>query len=231
VRTKDLLFGVKNLLTALLIGFERELFKMGYDCLGSTGYYIPPKMAAKTNDPAQRWRNEENPDEAAELMAEGSAVTVMVVLEPEVHASPSKLSKKERRLFKREVFQEYVAETLEKSVHSKSAQRRAKRRQKERLAADMSEMEQVLQTVIQDQPIVTSAAQQDDTEKGAATMPTAQKRPTDRDENGQIGESTRAKPLTKQQKKRALYVPRDLCCLPILIHVFMIGRWSKRGYL
>ncbi|PVF99784.1 hypothetical protein CPB86DRAFT_783435 [Serendipita vermifera] len=140
-----------------------------------------------------------------------------VILEPGVNASPSKLTKKERRLFKRETFQEYVAETLEKSVHSKSAQRRAKRRQKERLAADMSDMTQILQTVLQDQPIVASAGQQVDMDKATdqSTTTTTQKRPTDRDENGRIGESTRAKPLTKQQKKRALALEQKR--LPLIL--------------
>jgi hypothetical protein len=97
-------------------------------------------------------------------------------------------------------------------------------------------MKQILQTVLQDQPIASSAAQQADVddsenaEQSTAASTQGKKRPTDRDENGQIGESTRAKPLTKQQKKRALYVhgpsslsPSKLTLLP--------GRWNKRDFL
>jgi len=77
----------------------------------------------------------------------------------------------------------------------------AKRREKERLAVDLSDMGAILRTVIQDQPLLQD-------EKDGDPVPSATKKGTSKskDEGGQIGESTRAKPLTKQQKKQALYV-------------------------
>lgn len=81
-------------------------------------------------------------------------------------------------------------ETLEKAVHSKSSQRRAKRREKERLAADMSDIGIVLRTVEQDEQQVGKVGEN----------------PSTATSNKKIGETTRAKPLTKQEKKKALYV-------------------------
>jgi hypothetical protein len=79
----------------------------------------------------------------------------------------------------------------------------AKRREKERLAVDMSDMGVILRTVIQDQPLSPREKEGDPTTSSSA--PGSNKRtPKAKDGRGQIGESTRAKPLTKQQKKQAL---------------------------
>ncbi|CAG7849074.1 SubName: Full=Uncharacterized protein {ECO:0000313/EMBL:CCA67076.1} [Serendipita indica DSM 11827] len=131
--------------------------------------------------------------------------------------APGALSKKEKRLIKREAFLERkadIAESQEQSVHSKSAQRRAKRREKERLAADMSEMDSVLRTVILD----ATSSQDIEPTSSFTTEPSnsiAKRRKGTTEANGQIGESTRAKPLTKAQKKRALHTEKQR--LPLIL--------------
>lgn len=130
--------------------------------------------------------------------------------------APGALSKKEKRLIKREAFLEHIAESQsqEQSVHSKSAQRRAKRREKERLAADMSEMDSVLRTVILD----ATSSQDIEPTSSFTTEPSnsiAKRRKGTTEANGQIGESTRAKPLTKAQKKRALHTEKQR--LPLIL--------------
>lgn len=92
-----------------------------------------------------------------------------------------------------------VAESLGQAAQSKSALRRAKRREKERLAADMADMSAVLRTVIEDSALPVEA----DLEP-SADAPIGGRKPKTREPSGRIGESGRTKPLSKQQKKRAL---------------------------
>jgi hypothetical protein len=80
----------------------------------------------------------------------------------------------------------------------------AKRREKERLTVDLSDMGAILRTVIQDQPL--SQDKKDGDPVASSTPDTKKGTSESKDERGMIGESTRAKPLTKQQKKQALYV-------------------------
>lgn len=133
----------------------------------------------------------------------------------ELHSVENAVTKKEKRLTKREAFQEYVAETLEKSVHSKSAQRRAKRREKERLAADMSDMGAILRNVLQEQPLSQDSVPKDSVANPSTSSGSKKKSKKSRDERGQIGESTRTKPLSKQQKKQALKLEQKR--LPLIL--------------
>ncbi|KAG8809868.1 hypothetical protein FRC17_003203 [Serendipita sp. 399] len=124
------------------------------------------------------------------------------------------LNKKERRLLKRELFQEYVTESLENPVHSKSARRRAKRRERERREVDMREMKDVLKTMSLPDEIAPSLGlssrrqqQLSDSEVGEeASRSTHVIEKKKIMTPGLIGESTRTKPPTKDQKRKELCV-------------------------
>jgi hypothetical protein len=83
---------------------------------------------------------------------------------------------------------------------------------------DLSDMGAILRTVIQDQP--PSQDEKDGDPVASSTPGTKKRTSKSKDERGVIGESTRAKPLTKQQKKQALYVA---FCLPDSILCNLIG--------
>jgi hypothetical protein len=68
---------------------------------------------------------------------------------------------------------------------------------------DLSDMGAILRTVIQDQPL-SQGEKDSDPISSSATPGTKKRASKSRDEHGQIGESMRAKPLTKQQRKQAL---------------------------
>jgi len=69
----------------------------------------------------------------------------------------------------------------------------------------MSDIGVILQMVAQDQPALQG--KQDGDLAFSSTAPQAKKGAQQhRDAHGQIGETTRAKPLTKHQKKQTLYV-------------------------
>jgi hypothetical protein len=85
---------------------------------------------------------------------------------------------------------------------SKSALRREKRKQKERLAADLSALKSILELESSGPRDVDATGDAGEASKG---QPEAKsKSATTETVPGKIGESQRSKPLTKAQRKRAL---------------------------
>ncbi|KAG8770403.1 hypothetical protein FRC15_004092, partial [Serendipita sp. 397] len=167
----------------------------------SAKHQSAPKVKPKPSDPAQS--DQPEPTETATSFTSGTG--------PDDHVH---LNKKERRLLKRELFQEYVTETLEKPVHSKSAKRRATRRERERREVDMRDMKDVLKMMSLPESIGSNLGISatngegalhvgaDDTDAKAARN--AKKKSGGQTTKGMIGESTRTKPLTKAQKQKEL---------------------------
>jgi hypothetical protein len=85
---------------------------------------------------------------------------------------------------------------------SKSALRRQKRRQKERLAADLSSLKSVLELESSGSRDVDATGDGGEVSKGQAGAKS--KLTTTETVPGRIGESQRLKPLTEAQRKRAL---------------------------
>ncbi|KAG9055146.1 hypothetical protein FS842_003043 [Serendipita sp. 407] len=163
-----------------------------------------PKVKPTPSDSAQGDQTE--PTETATSFTSGTG--------PDDHVH---LNKKERRLLKRELFQEYVTETLEKPVHSKSAKRRATRRERERREVDMRDMKDVLKMMSLPESIGSNLGISathlgngeearhvgaEDTDTKAARN--AKKKSGGQTIKGMIGESARTKPLTKAQKQKEL---------------------------
>ena len=85
---------------------------------------------------------------------------------------------------------------------SKSALRRQKRRQKERLAADLSGLKSVLELESPGPHDVDATGDGSEASKGPVGA--ISKLTSTETVPGRIGESQRSKPLTKAQRKRAL---------------------------